>query len=233
MKLTGRLEYTKEEFIPLIDNILKVVIYITSLILLLHTWNINITPFLASAGIAGIVIGFGARESISDFIGGISIFLDRPYKVGDWLTLKTGEEGKVLDIGVRSTRIKTRDDTEISIPNSKMASKEITNISAPEEKLRISAEIGVAYGEEPEKVTKILKEIARDNELVTDNPKPKVMFREFANSSLNFSLLVWIEDPRKIPQAKDELNREIYKRLNKNGIEIPYPKRDVYLQDNS
>jgi small-conductance mechanosensitive channel len=218
-----------KEVIPLIENVWKVVIIAAGFMVILSLWKVSITPFLASAGIIGVAVAFAAKDTIANFFGGISIFVDRPYKIGDYIVLDQGERGEVVEIGIRSTRIKTRDDILISIPNSIIANTKIINESAPIPNFRVRIRIGVAYGSDIEIVEKILTGIASENENVLKEPEPRARFREFGESSLNFELLCWIKEPALRGLTVHELNRTIYKKFNEGGIKIPFPQRDIHI----
>jgi MscS family membrane protein len=217
------------EVIPLIENVWKVVIIAAGFMVILSLWKVSITPLLASAGIMGAAVAFAAKDTIANFFGGISIFVDRPYKIGDYIVLDQGERGEVVEIGIRSTRIKTRDDILISIPNSIIANTKIINESAPIPNFRVRIRIGVAYGSDIEIVEKTLTEIASENENILKEPEPRARFREFGESSLNFELLCWIKEPALRGLTVHELNKAIYKKFNEEGIKIPFPQRDIHI----
>jgi MscS family membrane protein len=218
-----------KEVIPLIENVWKVVIIVAGFMVILSVWKISITPLLASAGIAGAAVAFAAKDTIANFIGGISIFVDRPYKIGDYIVFDTGERGEVVEIGIRSTRIKTRDDILISIPNSIISNTKIINESAPVPNFRVRIPIGVAYGSDIEIVEKTLIDIASQNENILKEPEPRVRFREFGESSLNFELLCWAKEPALRGLTVHELNKAIYKRFEEREIRIPFPQRDIHI----
>jgi len=217
------------EIISLGINIARVLLLAGALFLLLALWKINITPLLASAGIAGVAVALAAKETLSNFFGGVSVLLDQPYKVGDYIVLDSGERGEVTQVGLRSTRIITRDDVQISIPNSVITNTKIINESAPEPRFRVRIKIGVAYGSDVDKLEELLLSLARENDLVSPEPNPRVRFRRFGDSSLDFELLCWALRPHDKGRLVHELNRSIYKSLNSAGIEIPFPQRDVHL----
>ncbi len=218
-----------KDIIPLIENVFKIIIIAASLMTVLSIWEINITPLLASAGIAGVAIAIAAKDTLSNFFGGISIFMDRPYKIGDYIVLDSGERGEVVTIGVRSTRIQTRDDVLITIPNSIIANSKIINESAPIPNFRVRVHVSVAYGSNIDLVEKTLLEIASKNENILPEPAPRVRFREFGDSALNFELLCWAKEPALRGRTVHELNSAIYKKFNEIGITIPFPQRDVHI----
>jgi small-conductance mechanosensitive channel len=219
-----------KDLIPLIENVWNVVVVAAGVMIVLSIWKVNITPLLASAGIVGVAVALAAKDTLANFFGSISIFVDRPYKIGDYIVLEGKERGEVTDIGIRSTRIKTRDDVLISIPNSIIANTTIINESAPIPNYRVRIPIGVAYGSDIDQVEKILLDIATANDNVISDTPPRVRFREFGDSSLRFELLCWIKEPALRGRTLHELNSAIYKAFNASGVTIPFPQRDVHIR---
>lgn len=216
--------------LPLFDNLGKILIIAATSYFVLLSWNIDVTAWLASAGIIAMALGFAAKDTLANLFAGIFIMADAPYKIGDYINLDTGERGKVTDIGLRSTRILTRDDIQVTIPNSAIAISQIVNESGgPTETERIRVTVGIAYGSDIDNVRKLLIDIAKSNPSVCDTPKPRVRFRSFDESQLTFQLLCWIEYPVLRGRVLDQLNTEIYKTFQKNGIKIPFPQRTVHL----
>ena len=213
----------------LFKNISRVLIIFAGIAWVLIIWNVDLTPLFASAGIAGIAIALAAKDTMANFIGGISLFADRAYKVGDYIILESGERGEVVDMGIRSTKIKTRDDVMISIPNSILSNSMIINESAPEPRFRIRIDIGVAYGSDLRKIEKTLLKVAEENETLAKKPEPRVRVRAFADSSVNFQLLVWVLDPSQKGLQTHNLLKAAYKAFENEGITIPFPQRDVHL----
>ena len=199
-------------------------------------WNttdylgLSLTAVFASAGIVGLGIALAARETLANFFGGISIFMDRPFKSGDYIVLDSGERGKVVDVGLRSTRILTRDDIQISIPNSLITNTKIINESAPQPRFRVRIKVGVAYGTNVDQAESILLSIAQNNNLVAPVPEPRVRFRNFGESSLDLELLCWAHRPEYRGQLIHNLNHQIYKAFDAADIQIPFPQRDIHLQ---
>ena len=192
-------------------------------------FGLPVTAVFASAGIAGVAVALAARETLANFFGGISIFLDRPFRAGDYIILDSGERGEVSEIGMRSTRILTRDDVLISVPNSLITNAKVINESAPEARFRVRIKVNVAYGTDIDEVEKILLDLTQQNPLVTQKPKPRVRFRNFGDSSLEFELLCWAKRPHDKGRLIHELNRDIYKAFDAADIVIPYPQRDVHM----
>jgi small-conductance mechanosensitive channel len=229
---SGRLAFLKRETLPLFDNLAKIVLFGVATYLLIQVWGADVTGWLASAGIVGIALGFAARDTLANLFSGVFIMADAPYKVGDFINLDTGERGQVTDIGLRSTRLITRDDVEITIPNSVIGNAKIVNESGgPSPNYRLRVKVGVAYGSDIDRVGEVLLAVAADEELVCPEPTPRVRFRSFGDSALEHELLCWVAEPVLRGKALHRLNGEIYRRFEREGIEIPFPKRDVYVRE--
>ncbi len=216
--------------LPLFQMAAKAVILGLSIYFFFLAWNLDLTAWLASAGVLGIAVGFAARDSLANLFAGIAIMADAPYRLGDYLLLETGERGQVTEIGIRSTRLLTPEALEIVVPNGVMANTKIVNeTGGPDTMHRLSVSVGVAYGSDVDRVRKILVEEALVVEGVLETPEPMANFREMADSALLFDVMVWIRRPEVRLRVVDAINTRVYKRLGKEGVEIPYPKRDVYL----
>ncbi len=219
--------------LPLFDNLGKICIFLGAIYFILLSWDVDVTGWVASAGILSVVIGFGAKDTVANLFAGIFIMADAPYKEGDYINLDTGERGCVKNIGIRSTRIMTRDDIEITIPNSVIANSKIINESGgPYEKERVRLNISVSYDSDIDKVRKILYDIAINSKRSCNNPEPRIRFREFGDSGLKFQLLFWIEKPEMRGASIDEISSIIHKEFKKENIEIPYPQHTVHMKKN-
>ena len=219
------------KLLPLFDNLGKIVIFLGAAYFVMISWGVNPVGWLASAGVLGIVLGLAAKDTLSNLFAGIFIMMDSPYKEGDYINLDSGERGYVLSIGIRSTRIMTRDDIEITIPNSVIANSKIINESGgPQEMERIRISVDVAYGTKVEKVKQLMYDIAKASENTCSDPDPRVRFREFGESGLRFELLSWIERPELRGRVIDELSTKIYNTFNAENIEIPFPQRTLHIK---
>lgn len=219
------------ETLPLFLNITIVFICAIAFYRLFGAWHIDMSAWLASAGVIGIAVGFAAKDTLANLFSGIFIMMDAPYKIGDFIVLDSKERGQVTHIGIRSTRILTRDDVEVTIPNSILGNTKIINESGgPHKKFRIRVKVSVAYGTDIELVNETLIDVAAQQSGICKEPEPRVRFRELGNSGLLFELLCWIEEPILLGRALDEMNRAVYNRFLKEGIEIPYSKQDIYIK---
>lgn len=217
---------------PLLDILLKIFIIGGAVYFTFLAWRIDVTAWLASAGIVGIAVGFAAKDSLAHLISGIFILADSPYKVGDWVVLEGDLRGMVRSIGMRSTRILTRDDVEITVPNSVMGNSKIINeAGGPHVKQRICTRVTVARTSDVDHVVEVLLGCAQDVSGRCDEPAPDYRFRAFGDSGLDFELYVWIIDPGLRDRVVSDLNMRIFKRFRAEGIEIPYSKQDLYVKE--
>lgn len=228
----SRFNLIEARTVPMFDITLKLVIILVGSYTLLMIWGINPVGWLASAGIVGIAVGFAAKDTLANLFSGFFIVADAPYKIGDYINLDTGERGKVSAIGLRSTRLLTRDDVEITIPNGVIANAKIVNESGGHaQAMRIRVAVGAAYGSNPEQVCAILQAIGDKHAKTLNHPEPRVRMRAFGESSLDFELLCWIDHPQDRGLITHELLMQIYRDFEQAGIEIPYSKHDVYIKE--
>jgi len=230
--LRNKYKMIQRKTVPLFDLIGKIALVAAGSYFILLIWGIDPTAWLASAGVIGIAVGFAAKDTLSNLFSGFFIIADTPYKVGDFVVLNSGERGMVTNVGIRSTRILTRDDVEITVPNAVIGNAKIQNQSAGRwEKFRIRIKVGVAYGSDVNQICDVLKQIGLDNENVCETPEPRVRLRGFGESALNFELLCWIEEPVLRGSVTHSLHMSVYNKFNELGIEIPYNKQDIYIKE--
>jgi small-conductance mechanosensitive channel len=216
--------------ISLAANLAKILVVGGGIYFFFLIWGIDVGALLVTGGVVGVAIGFAAKDTLANLFGGIFILADAPYKVGDFIVLGSGERGEVTQVGLRSTRVLTRDDVEVTVPNALIANDTIVNESGgPWVKQRIRVKVGVAYGSDADHVRSVLQSVADSHPDIERDPEPRVRFRTFGESSLDFELLAWIREPVLRGRVLDALNGDVYKRFAEEGIEIPYAKRDVYL----
>ncbi len=221
--------------IPVFDMVMKILVLGAAVYFMFLAWHVDLTAWLASAGILGIALGFAAKDTLGNLFSGLSILADGSYKLGDWIVVagtSRGEmRGVVTHIGIRSTRIVTRDDVEVTLPNAMVANAQLINENGgPYVKQRVGIPVDVAYGSDVDRVREVLLECAANEELVERKPEPAVRFRAFGGSGLAFELLVWLEDPARREMLIDRLNVAVYKAFAAGKIEIPYKKHDVYIK---
>ncbi|MBR9987796.1 MAG: mechanosensitive ion channel family protein, partial [Desulfosarcina sp.] len=184
-RVRDRFPIVEERTIPLFDLIVTVIILAIGAYALLQVWNIDPAAWLASAGVIGIAVGFAAKDTLANLFAGFFIIADAPYTIGDYIVLGSGERGFVVNVGIRSTRLRTRDDVEIVIPNSEMANTKIINESGGiRDRYRLRIKVGVAYGSDLDRVCTLLDQVAQAHPEVARNPKARVRNRGFGDSSV-------------------------------------------------
>jgi MscS family membrane protein len=229
-KDTERFQVIEPKTLPLFENLGTVLIVGLCLYLLIQVWGQDVSAFIASAGIAGIAIGFAAKDTLSNLFAGVFILADAPYRTGDFIVLDSGERGEVVHIGIRSTRLLTRDDIEVTIPNAVMGAAKIMNETGgrhPKRRLRIK--VGVAYGSDIDSVREVLLRVAAEENMICRDPEARVRFRRFGDSALDFELLCWISEPVLRGRVTDRLLSGVYKAFAAEKIEIAFPQLDVHL----
>lgn len=216
--------------LPLFENLAVIVFYGAGIYFIFVAWDIDVSAWVASAGILGLALSFAAKDTLANLFAGVFILADTPYKIGDFIVLDSGERGMVTHIGIRSTRILTRSDVEITIPNAIMGNTKVTNETAgPYSKYRLRIQIGVAYGSDIQQVRKALLSAAKSIQQVESEPAPRVRFRTFGDFSLNFELLCWVAEPVLRGSVSDRLNEAIYNIFNEQEISIPFPQYDLHF----
>lgn len=217
-----------DALLPLFHKTSKVLFLVFCLVFILKVWSFNVGGLLAGVGIAGMVLGLALKDSLANIFGGISLVLDKSIKVGDKVKLGSGELGVIQDIGLRSTKLKTYDNELITIPNGRLSESLIINYVQPNEAHRAVINFSVEYGSDTEKVKKLVLKAIQNIENAVYEPEPVVVFKEMADSGLNFTALIW-STWQKSYSVKLEATKRIYNALNKAKIGIPFPTRTVYM----
>ncbi len=220
-----------ERLIPFLQKILKSIVIILAVIFIFSAWKVNISPFLATAGIAGLAIGLAVKDSLSNILGGLQLVLDRTFKVGDKVELESGEMGVIMDIGLRSTKLRTYDNEMIYIPNGFLANAKIKNFTHPDVSIRVNVEFGVVYGSDTEKVRHVVLEAIKNIDTVVEEPEPVVQFLKMSDFSLDFIARAWVKEYTEAYSTKIRMTDEIYNALNRAGVGIPFPTRTVYTKE--
>jgi small-conductance mechanosensitive channel len=219
-----------DALLPLAHKTSKVVVGLIGLLIILKKWDIDITGILAGVGVAGLAIGFAIKDSLANIFGGASMILDRAVKVGDVVELEDGAtSGTVVDVGLRSTRIKTWDNELLIIPNGQFANSRIKNMKLPNLKARATIQFGVAYGAGHERVKRTVLKALEKVDGVLGNPEPFVRFIDMADSALLFKLYFWVENVGDRVAVREKALCTIYDALNHARINIPFPQMDVHL----
>ncbi|WP_077623703.1 mechanosensitive ion channel family protein [Sediminibacillus massiliensis] len=209
-------------------------VMVVAFIISLTTVGIDLSALTVFAGVLGVGIGFGMQNIASNFISGIILLFERPIKVGDRVIVNE-IMGDIEKISMRATIIRTIDNEHIIVPNSYFLEEHVVNRSYSDPTLRLKLPVGVAFGTDVEKVRELLLKAARDehenSEGILMNPEPFVHFVGFGDSSLDFELFIWIEDPRFVIVTRSNLNFRINKLFNEHQVEIPFPQRDLNIRN--
>jgi small-conductance mechanosensitive channel len=221
--------------LDLLNKFAGAVIYATAAILALDTLGINVIPFIAGAGILGVALGFAAKDTLSNLIAGVLLIIDRPFEVGDRIEVwrapaGSASWGDVIDIGLRATKIKTTDNIVIIIPNNEIMTRDIVNYTIINTKIRVRVNVGIAYDADLALAKKTVLAVAGEIDWIASEPAPKVVVRSFGESSVELQLRVWIPDARRRMDTISEVTDRIKERFDEQGIEIPYPKRDITIK---
>lgn len=219
-----------DQLVGIFQKIVIIVIAVLVLLFILTVWNVEILPLLGSLGIAGLGIALALQGTLSNIFGGISVILDKSIKVGDVIEVDENTVGRVVEVGLRSTKISTFNNELIVVPNAKISESMVINYALPDLTARAVIPFGVAYGSDIDKVKKLVLKQIKSIDLIAKDPEPIVRFVEMGDSALLFKAYFWVGEYGKRFLAKDMANTKIYNALNKAGIEIPFPQMDVHLR---
>lgn len=198
----------------------------------LDNLGVSITALAGVGAILAVGIGFGLQNIAQNFVSGLILLLERPVKKGDFV--EVGDvRGTVRDIRARATVVTTLDNVDIIVPNGQFITEAVTNETYGDRRVRVKIKVGVAYGSDTARVRDLLLGVARDSPQVLDEPAPQVLFKDFGESSLDFELLAWLADPRGENPIASELRFSIDQAFRAEGIEIPFPQRDLHLRSGS
>ncbi|NQS96927.1 MAG: mechanosensitive ion channel [candidate division Zixibacteria bacterium] len=219
----------KEDFLPLVVRVTKIIIFFIALIIVLKHFNLDVQSLVVSLGVGSLAIALAAQETLSNMIAGFAIMTDRPFRVGDRIQLASGERGDVYEIGLRSTKVMTFDHTLIIVPNAAIIKEKVINLSYPDSLVRVSVYVGVAYGADLDKAKAILVAACKSNPKVLSDPPPNAYFLGFGDSSLDLRVTCIVQDWREEWGTAEEIRLEIYRRFKEEGIEIPFPQRTLWF----
>ena len=195
----------------------------------INSTGLNISAVIAASAVLLVGIGLGLQSIAQNFISGLILLVEQPVRPGDFI--RAGDAlGRVENIGLRATWVVTRDEVMIIVPNSQLISSQVINHSRPAAKIRLAVKVGVAYGSDTARVRDVLIRVAEENPRVLREPGPEVRFDDFGDSALQFSLLVWAENPRVERSIASDLRFAIDRAFRKADINIPFPQRDLHLR---
>jgi small-conductance mechanosensitive channel len=232
--MNGRQEGSRElisrNMIPFAEKLAMLFLMGTALIIILKHFNYDIVSVVTALGIGSLAIGLAAKDTLANMISGFTLMLDQPFRIGDRIQLSGGQIGDVVDIGLRSTKIKTLDNQLLVIPNSDLCNTMLTNQAFPNASVKGRINVGVAYGSDVESVKKLLVDTALECEGVLSEPVPEAYFTSFGDSALNMALFFWVNEYATLFTVTDRVNTSILSSFRESGVEIPFPIRTVNLK---
>lgn len=210
--------------------ILRYVVWVVVIVLMLETSGVKVSVLLASITALLVGVGFGIQQLFSDIASGIVLIFERNLQINDIIELDDGTVGKVIHIGLRTSKLKSRDDVILVVPNSKFVNDTIINWSQMDYNTRFSVKVGVAYGSDTKLVTRLLLESAAQNKNISSFPKPFVRFNDFGDSSLDFQIYFWVRESFVVENTKSEIRFAIDDAFRQHGVQIPFPQRDLHIK---
>jgi small-conductance mechanosensitive channel len=220
--------------IELLNKFSGAIVYATAIIMGLDLIGVNVMPFIAGAGVMGVAVGFAAKDTLSNLIAGILLIIDRPFEIGDRIEVWSSPSGSsswgdVVDIGLRATRIKTTDNIVVIIPNNEIMTRDIVNYTILSKSIRVRVNIGIAYDSDIEKAKALTIQATESADWILSDPAPKVVVKDFGESSVDLQLRVWIKDARKRMDTISTITDTVKNLFDENGIDIPFPRRDIAI----
>jgi small-conductance mechanosensitive channel len=232
-------QYTQQNQKAILNTYLELLRKGTKLILIIilifsacKGLELDVSTLIASLGVGSLAIGLATQDTIKNFISGLLIVSDKPFRLGDYIKiLETNIEGHVVDIGVRSTKILTLDNNIIIVPNSTLTEKSIENLHYPTPLIKGRVEVGVAYSSDIELVKKAIWEAISEVNTILDIPKPSINFVNFGDSSLDFLVFFYVRRRDVLWDTQNELREKILEKFRKYNIEIPFPQQDIWFRN--
>ncbi len=225
---TRKMQQEDKQKFTSVFKFINYVIYIIAVLVTLSAAGVDITLVITASAALFVGLGLALQELFKDVLGGIFIIIDKSLQVGDVVEVD-GKVGKVFEIKLRTTRAITRDDKVLILPNHKFISDIVYNYTQNHRTTRERVSVGVAYGSDVDLVTKILEEVAFNQKQVLKNPKPFVLFEDFGDSALTFSIYFFTNDTFRDPRIKSEMRYKINTKFKANNVTIPFPQRDVHI----
>lgn len=217
-------------YLDLFRNLALFLLTTIALIIVLGQYGIEVGALITTLGIGSLAFALAAQDMLANVIVGFTIMIDQPFKVGDRVEiLDIDTWGDVKEIGLRSTRIRTRDNRMVSVPNKVIGNGLVVNYSDPNTVYRVQTSVGVAYGTDIEEARRVMIDAIRAQAWVMEERRVEALFLGFGASSLDFTVRCWIEHYVETRRIIDKMNTVLYHALNEAGIEIPFPQRDLHL----
>ncbi|MCL4870445.1 MAG: mechanosensitive ion channel family protein [Anaerolineae bacterium] len=219
-----------DKFLHLFRRLALMILTVIVIITVLERFGVEVSALLTSLGIGSLAVALAAQDTLSNLFAGLAIMIDQPFKVGDRVELQEiNTWGDVMEIGLRSTRIRTRDNRMVTVPNAVIGKGLIVNYSDPDTVFRVETTVGVAYGTDIELARQVMIKAIRAEPWILPEQPVEALFLEFGDSALNFRVRCWIEHYIETRRIIDKMNTALYKALYEANIVIPFPQRDVHL----
>ena len=224
-----------ETALPMINKFIRFTVIATGALLAMTHLGVQIAPLLAGAGVVGLALSLAAKDTLSNLIAGVLLIMDRPFQVGDRIELwnaprETGTWGDVIEIGLRATKIRNPDNLVVVVPNNEIMQRDIINYTMSGEHIRLRIPFSCAYESDIERAKMLLREAAAQVPGVQMDPEPIVIVRGFGPSEVNLELRVWIQEARNRRRIADEITEKAMLKFHAGGVEIPYPKRELFIK---
>jgi small-conductance mechanosensitive channel len=210
--------------------VIKYVVWVVVFTLILETIGVKLTILIAGSAALLVGLGLGLQNIFTDIVSGFFMLFERNLKVGDVVQLEDNMIGKVEQVGLRTSKIRTRDNIINIVPNHKFINDSVINWSHLEQKTRFHVAVGVAYGSNVVLVNEVLLSVAKHNKDISNTPEPFVRFKDFGDSSLDFQLFFWTTESFEVENIKSDIRFAINKTFEENMISIPFPQRDVHIK---
>jgi len=235
-KLAPRTATTLDDTaLPLLNKVLRFAVIAFAAVLALDQLGVNVTPLVAGASVAGLAVSLAAKDTLSNLIAGVLLIIDRPFQIGDRIEVwnaprETSTWGDVVEIGLRATKIRSTDNLIFVIPNNEIMRRDIVNYTGSGMDIRVRIPIQIAYDTDADEAKAIIKQVVEGVQGIKQDPEPQVIIRRFGESGVGLQVRVWIADARRRRTIADEITDKVKVEFDKRGIEIPYPKRDLYIR---
>ena len=217
------------QVIPLLEKLITIFLVGTALIITFKHFNYDILSLVTALGVGSLAIGLAAKDTLANMISGFTLMIDRPFRIGDRIQLAAGQWGDVVDVGLRTTKIKTVDNTLLIIPNSDLCNSILINQSFPDVRAKGRINVGVSYDSDVESVKQLLVAVALEVPEVLRDPPPEAFFVSFGDSALAMTLFFWTEDYTRVFTVTDKINTLISQRFKEHTIKMPFPTRTVII----
>jgi len=235
-KLAPRTTTTLDDTaLPLLNKVLRFAVIAVAAVLALDQLGVNVTPLVAGASVAGLAVSLAAKDTLSNLIAGVLLIIDRPFQIGDRIEVwnaprETSTWGDVVEIGLRATKIRSTDNLIFVIPNNEIMRRDIVNYTGSGMDIRVRIPIQIAYDTDADEAKAIIKQVVEGVQGIKQEPEPQVIIRRFGESGVGLQVRVWISNARRRRAIADEITDKVKVEFDKRGIEIPYPKRDLYIR---